>query len=281
MKPTFVGIGAQKCASTWLHRILAAHPEVVVAEEKEVDFFSYRFDHGYQWYERQFVNSDSARASGEISPSYFCEASVPERVAAYVPTASILVSFRDPVERALSNHRHEVRAGHIRGPDLTFEAGLANNPMYLEQSRYAKHLKRWLEHFPRERIHAILMDDVREKPQTVAREVFEFLDIDPDVVPENLDKRFNKSHSHRSHALSSVKDTVYAMTRAPGLKWLWNLGARSGARAIYRQVNVMPSEQVIPTPPDELLAAVREQLAPDTRELGDLLGRDLSMWTGN
>src|SRR5450432_1780443 len=70
-RPTYVGIGAQKCASTWLHSILAEHPEVAVPEVKEVDFFSYRYDYGYQWYERCFRSSKPARARGEISPSYF------------------------------------------------------------------------------------------------------------------------------------------------------------------------------------------------------------------
>ena len=152
-RPTYVGIGAQKCASTWLHRILAEHPQVAVPEAKEVDFFSWRFDHGYQWYERQFATGpETAVARGEISPSYFAEPAVPARIARYAPEVRVLLSLRDPVQRALSNHRHEVREGHLTGPDLSFEAGLANNPMYVEQGLYATHLRQWLHHFPRERI---------------------------------------------------------------------------------------------------------------------------------
>ena len=95
-RPTYIGIGAQKCASTWLHRILAEHPDISVPEVQELDFFSYRFDHGYQWYERCFQSAKPARARGEISPSYFGEPTVPGRVARYLPEAKILLSLRDP-----------------------------------------------------------------------------------------------------------------------------------------------------------------------------------------
>ena len=29
--PTIIGIGAQKCASSWVHAAMGAHPEVVVS----------------------------------------------------------------------------------------------------------------------------------------------------------------------------------------------------------------------------------------------------------
>ena len=61
----------------------SAHPQVCVPAVKEVDFFSYRYDRGYQWYERCFADRPCRRrvARGEISPSYFCEPAVPARVA--------------------------------------------------------------------------------------------------------------------------------------------------------------------------------------------------------
>lgn len=39
MKPGFIGIGAQKCASSWIYDILLDHPEVSMSEKKELDFF--------------------------------------------------------------------------------------------------------------------------------------------------------------------------------------------------------------------------------------------------
>jgi hypothetical protein len=281
-RPTYVGIGAQKCASTWLHRMLEAHPQVSVPEVKEVDFFSYRYDRGYQWYERCFVDgrdaSPAARARGEISPSYFCETAVPERVASYLPDAKIIVSLRDPVERALSNHRHEVKEGHLTGEDLSFERGLSNNPMYIEQGLYAKHLKRWLRHFPREQLLVVLMDDVEADPRGVCRTVYRFLGVDETFVPAGFGERQNGSYATRSARLTKLKDTVYATTRSPWLRWTWEVVGAAGLKPLYRGLNVVPSEAVIPPPQPQTLGQLRERFAPEIQELETLLDRSLSSW---
>jgi hypothetical protein len=281
-RPTYVGIGAQKCASTWLHRMLEAHPQVAVPEVKEIDFFSYRYDRGFQWYERCFVDDEGSgkatQARGEISPSYFCEPAVPERVASYMPEAKIIVSLRDPVQRALSNHRHEIRIGHLVGDDVSLERGLRNNPMYVEQGLYATHLKRWLKFFPRERILVVLMDDVEADPRGVCRTVYEFLGVDASFVPPGVDERFNGSYATRSAALTRVKDTVYATTRSRWLRWTWELASAAGLKPLYRGLNVVPSEAVIPPPQAQTLTHLRERFEPEIRELETLLDRSLSSW---
>jgi hypothetical protein len=38
--PTFLGIGAPKCGTTWLAECLREHPQVFVPEVKEVVYFS-------------------------------------------------------------------------------------------------------------------------------------------------------------------------------------------------------------------------------------------------
>ena len=277
-RPTYVGIGAQKCASTWLHRVLAEHPEVAVPQVKEVDFFSYRYDRGYQWYERRFNDARPARARGEISPSYFSEPAVPERVARYMPGARILLSLRDPVERALSNHRHEVREGHLRGRDLSFETGLGNNPMYVEQGLYATHLKNWLRHFPREQILVVLMEDVAADPRAVSRVVYAFVGVDENFVPSGLTERYNRSFANRSPGLTGIKDAIYGVTRVPGMKWLWDAAAGAGLRSAYRRVNTVPSSTVIPRPREQTLLQLRKRFEPEIHELESLLGRSLQTW---
>lgn len=43
MGPTFLGIGAQKCGTSWLYRNLAAHPGVWLPPEKELHYFNHGF----------------------------------------------------------------------------------------------------------------------------------------------------------------------------------------------------------------------------------------------
>ena len=39
MFPDFIGIGAQKAGTTWLHRNLQAHPGIWMPKEKELHYF--------------------------------------------------------------------------------------------------------------------------------------------------------------------------------------------------------------------------------------------------
>ena len=278
MKPMFIGLGAQKCASTWLYQVLATHPQVRLPTLKEIDFFSYHYDRGFQWYERHFEGFEGVYRTGEISPSYFHDPAAPARVRGYRRDMKLLLTLRDPVDRALSNHKHEVRLGHFTGADLSFEAGLANNPMYVEQGLYGKHLANWLRHFPRAQVYVALMEDISAEPERVAREVFRFLGVDDAFESSAVARRFNASFATRSKSLTKLKDEIYRWSRSPAVGWLWSTAAGIGARDVYRRLNVIESEAVIPPPRPQTLRELRERFARDIRELERLLDRDLSPW---
>ncbi len=278
MRPTFIGIGAQKCASSWVYDILSDHPEVVVSEKKELDFFSYQYERGYEWYEAQFEDKPGARAVGEISPSYFNEASVPERIKLYAPEAKILLSLRSPVERALSQHRHLVRIGYVTGPDFSFEHALHCNPSYVEQGQYARHLSRWLEHFPREQIMILLMEDILQSPQNVARSVYQFLGINPEHLSGSLSEKSNPSYAIRSRAFDQVICTVRGAADRSGLGPVWRGVGQLGLQRLYRRMNRRPSQQVIPKAMPETLENLKARFREDTTKLQSMLGADLSAW---
>lgn len=278
MKPNFIGIGAQKCASTWLYDILSDHPEVALSGKKELDFFSYHYEFGYRWYERQFPEIPGSKGVGEISPSYFNEASVPERVKLYAPNIKILLSLRDPVERALSQHRHLVRIGHVQGPDFSFETALADNPSYVEQGRYAEHLGRWRAIFPHQQIHVVLMEDIRKTPEEIASGVYAFLDLKPQHRSSALRELSNPSYIPRSRGLAATVDTMRGIAERTGLGAVWRGVGRIGAQSLYRKLNRRPSEAVIPPPKPETLKKLREAFHDDVQALEKILGRKLPGW---
>jgi len=278
MKPTFIGIGAQKCASSWLYDILADHPEALTSKTKELDFFTYHFDNGHAWYERQLPTGVGARAIGEISPSYFHDLSAPERIQDFAPDARILVSLRDPVERALSQHRHLVRIGVLTGPDFTFEGGLASNPTYVEQGLYATHLRRWRERFPAGQMLVVLMDDIQADAARVAAKVYSFLGIDSDHQSVALHEKSNPSYVVRNRFMEDSVKRLRKGVRRLGLQPLWQHLGNTGLRAIYRAYNRRPSQAVIPAPDSETLASLRARFMPEIEALEELLGRDLSSW---
>lgn len=278
MKLTFIGIGAQKCASSWLFDILADHPEVALSHTKELDFFSYHYENGYEWYEQEFANKPDAKAVGEISPSYFNEASVPFRAKLYSPNLRILLSLRDPVERALSQHRHLIRIGAVSGPDYRFEKALADNPSYIEQGLYATHLSRWLESFPENQIFVVLMDDIKNHPDETARKVYRFLGISEDHQSAALHEKSNPSYVVRNRGLESTIEILRDLAKRTGLAPVWQGLGRIGARRLYGQINRKPSDAIIPSPNPETIANLRRVFREGILELENILGRSLQTW---
>ncbi len=278
MKPTFIGIGAQKCASTWLYDILADHPQVCLSTNKEIDFFSYYFDYGFQWYERHFECGEVRPAVGEISPSYFHGAGVPKRVYDYNPDLRLILFLRDPIARAFSNHLHEVRIGHLQGNDITFEYGLANNPSYIDQGLYATHLEHWLEYFPRDRILVVLFDDVISSKESVAKTVYKFLGISDSHKSESLFERSNESYVNRFALLERAKNGIRLMVKNAGLGWAWDAVGRLGPQRLYRALNRRPFEAIIPPIDESTKQALRIKFGDEVHRLESLINRSLDHW---
>ncbi len=278
MKPSFIGLGAQKCASTWLHAVFSDHPDAFVSEPKELNFFTAHFDRGGQWYERHFSPGSGRKAVGEISPSYFPDRDAPARAFDYNPDFRILIALRDPVERAYSSHLHNVRLGYFAGTDLSFEAGLADNPMYVEQSRYAKHLSAWLEHFPQERILVVFQEEIAADPQVQARRVYEFLGVSSDHVSASVGRRANESYLPRSRGQEELLRRAGTLVRRMGLGWLDRGLRRLGVVSALHRRNRQDIRQVVPPMQDATRAALMAELGPDTLRLAQILGRPRLPW---
>lgn len=278
MRVDFIGIGAQKCASTWIHRVLSDHPEAAVYAGKEIDFFSTYYDRGYQWYEQKMVEVDGVKAVGEIATSYFANTDVPVRVAQYNPEMRIVLSLRDPIERAYSNHLHEVRLGHLTGQHLDFEFGLANNPMYLDQSRYAKHLARWLAVFPCNQLLVLFQEDIRDQPQTEAKKLYRFLGLAEGHRSWYLDKKINESRSVKRPGVDGLTRRVGKIGRAVGGAWLVDIVARMDFVRRLRRANQTDLRKIIPPMKVDTRALLQAALKDDMRELMHQLGRDSLPW---
>lgn len=276
----FIGIGGQKCASSWIYRILEDHPQVAVSEPKELDFFSYYYDRGLQWYERHFSPGPSTRIAGEVSPSYLHHPDAPLRAQAYNPDMRIILALRDPVDRAWSNHLHEVRLGHFTGTDITFEAGLRNNPMYVEQSLYGKHLGRWLSVFGRDRVHVAFQEDIERDPAGEAVRLYRFLGVDETHVAQFLDRRANESYVPRNPGLERITRALGRAGRALGLGALVKAVRYNPLVDRFISRNRQHLREVVPPMREETREKLRAFFAEDERALSALLGIASLPWQG-
>ena len=124
--PLFTIIGAQKAGTTSLFEYLGQHPQVQLPANKELNFYGTPWplkNHQHRLqslsaftfsYLNEFkLSHPGARvitASGEASPDYLISTrSVLPNILRFSPSSKVIVSLRDPLERAVSAYQNKVR----------------------------------------------------------------------------------------------------------------------------------------------------------------------------
>ncbi len=260
--PTFLGIGPGKAGTTWLYRVLRAHPEVWMSPVKETLYFTEEYHRGRDWYLSFFERAEAYPASGEISNTYVFSEEAPRRVRDYRADMKLVTTLRHPVDRAFSHYLWLVRNGELACP---FEEALEARPDLLARGRYGEHLARWLEVFPRDQLLVLPFGELVEDDRAFARRVFRFIGADEDVWPEVAGER----------ALGAAR---------PRSRWLAR-ATKLGARAVRRLGLPSVVQAVKESPLVDLLwepwGEDRPELDPGTRaRLTDLLAGDVERLTG-
>src|SRR5919106_2306555 len=101
--PNFFIAGTMRSGTTSLTRYFDDHPQVYLAPTKEIHFFDLKYERGLDWYGTHFSGANGAPAVGEATPSYVYLRDAVDRMAATVPDARIVVTLRNPVDRAYSH----------------------------------------------------------------------------------------------------------------------------------------------------------------------------------
>jgi hypothetical protein len=240
-------IGAQRCGTTYLHDLLAAHPQIAMARpagpEPKVFLSDELAGKGLAWYEHTwFAHASDEDLLGEKSTSYLEYAEAADRAADVLGDPLILVQLRDPVARAVSHWAFSSDAGletrplaealtaNLAGP-LPWDPALTSvSPFaYLERGRYVDHLEPWLQKFGTD-LTVLLLEEQVADPLAVGR-LYETLGVDAGFVPPALGLPVNASRQPRDDL------------------------------------------------DDDLIARLRDYFRESDRALADLLGRQLP-WTG-
>lgn len=196
--PDFLGLGAQKCGSTWLYYMLRKHPGLYVPPVKELHFWDQNRAHGLDWYRAQFADAPEGAKTGEVTPAY---AILPPQAVAEVrrefPEARLVYLMRNPVERAWSGALMAVTKAEMT-PDE------ASDRWFIDHFRsagstargdYETCLRVWLSAFPTEQLRCFLYDDVLAEPRGVLTETARHIGVDPGffeaLPPAALAERHN------------------------------------------------------------------------------------------
>ncbi len=269
--PDFLAVGPQRTGTTWLHEVMKPHlglPRGI----KETDFFLKNYSKGMDWYLDYFRGYPPDLPLGEVDPNYFGEDAARERIEKGIPGAKIVVTLRDPVERAYSSYRVMRRDAWTR---VSLEETVAKNRIIRESSRYAHHLANWQRSFGKDRVLVCLYDDLEQSPQKFLDRICEFIGAGRIEVESSIaSERVNAvTHAPRSRRL--------AQNARNARDWM-RLHRWHRAVDILDQAGVWSlcfggGEEFGALEP-EIDARLREHFRPEIEALERLIVRDLSIW---
>lgn len=207
MGPRWLGIGSQRCGTTWFTKLLVQHPRVTLSAKRHKELqLLHRPQASLEEYQGLFDG-----CAGEWTPSYIRDLAVPP-VAAQVldDEATVLVMVRDPVERFASAMRHYTslaarkHGGEPRNPRLVHSDAIWGG-------FYATQLDEWVRHIGAERLMVFQYESVRVDPQRHVDAAWRRLGLDP-VPLRHVDR---------------------PARRPPEAEWSWPAGLEDALTGVY------------------------------------------------
>jgi hypothetical protein len=270
--PDFIAVGPQRTGTTWLHEVM--RPQVGLPRGiKETDFFLKNYSMGTGWYLEYFRGYPSTMLLGEVDPNYFGEDVARDRIKNDIPRAKIIVTLRDPVERAYSSYRVMRRDAWTRAG---FEETVASNRIIRESSRYAHHLANWQKSFGTDRVLVCLYDDLEQSPQRFLDHICDFIGTKRIVVKGTAigAERVNTvTHAPRSRKLAQNARNARDWMRLHRWHRTIDLLEYGG---VWKFCFGGGDEFGVLDP--DIDARMREHFRSEVDALERMIGRDLSAW---
>lgn len=270
MLPTFLIPGAPKAGSSTLYDCFAAHPQILMSDQKEPDWFSGHWDEPISFYERFFRAYNGELAVGEATVAYLADPDAPARIRQVLPDVKFVVALREPVSRAVSHYWWRV---HTNVETRSFDDVLASDGNYpVEFGLYHTQICRYLGLFPMSQMHFVFTDEMAEDLDATVNSAADFLGVDPFPVATGPS---NEARRPRSRAATSL------LARASSSPWK-HLAPRRVRELASRTVETLDRANTKPFRPpplrDDQRRALQEIFLPEVEGLERLVGRDLSHW---
>jgi hypothetical protein len=285
--PNFIIVGAPKCGTTAIFNYLKQHPQIYMPSCKEPHFFSFEGENKPHWgipnleaYSSLFEGVTDEIAIGEASTWYLYSQTAAERIRYHIPEAKLIAILRNPVERAYSSWAFRVQCGweSITNFERTLQAEQSRisdnfewDFHYLQTGFYYNQVKRYFDLFPRERIKIYLHEDLKADPVGLLQDLFKFLNIDINFVPD-VSVKHNITSSPRNNYLNLL------LARKSRLKSV----VKSIITNNLRQKLVGKIRQYNRVKPFPLSPEIKQRFSQvykeDILKLENLIERDLSSW---
>lgn len=162
----FIGIGAQKSGTSWLHYQLSSLAGIHFPGGKEVHFWDIHYGQGVEWYQQLF-KSQSTMLQGDITPAY---AIMPkekiQQLYDLYPKVRLFFIMRNPVDRAWSAALMALSRAEMTIKEASDQWFIDhfNSQGSLMRGNYQQCLENWLSVFPKEQLLCLFYDDIIKNP---------------------------------------------------------------------------------------------------------------------
>ena len=297
--PNFLVVGAPRTGTTSMYRYLSEHPEIYLPTKKELHYFTHDYltknsngpkDKEFSYcktldeYTMFFQSVPSnAKAVGDISPSYlFFPQCISGIKGLLGESVRIIIMLRNPIERAFSNYLHMVRSNRetlsffdaLQAEEERLEKGWRNIWLYKGHSLYYEKVQRYIEDFGSSKVKVILYDDFSKYTLKTVQDVYRFLGVAAEFVPENINVIYNRSGAYKNRAVEFI-------VRPHPIKSFVKLVLPQKALSILRNFKESHIGRDMNTEilrDGQCIAFLRQYFNEDINRLEHLLQVDLSMW---
>ncbi|MEP6602910.1 MAG: sulfotransferase domain-containing protein [Spartobacteria bacterium] len=199
MQVNFVVGGTQKGGTSALDSFLRQHPEICMPDStKELHHFdreeAFSGKPNHKKYHAHFRPEPQHRAIGEATPIYMYWNAAPYRIWQYNSEMKWILVLRHPAERAYSAWNMETKRGFDHVPfrlAIDEEAARCREALplqhriysYADRGFYAHQVRRLFSIFGEKNCLILLNEELRHDHAKTLERVFNFLGVDPSVVP--------------------------------------------------------------------------------------------------
>lgn len=290
-KIDFIGVGASKCATTWIYQCLKEHPEICMSSKKETAFFSqdHKYEKGLGYYSKFFSHCSKEKKRGEFSIGYLNTSEAPARIHSEFPNVKLIASLRNPIERAYSHYEFAKNIKtRISGYNSLREA--LSDREFVKAGLYGHNLENYLRFFSEEDIKIVLYEDIQNSPRETIEHIYNFLDVDSNFNPSIIKKKVNATGTKRRNLkLNSLTRFLHKIrNKLKKKEKLFSFLMKTPLHTLHRkliawnrddlnkvnQKNTSSIENINPETREKL----REIYEDDISKLETIINEDLSHW---
>lgn len=266
---SFYVVGAQRCATTWLHAALREHPDIFVPQEKQIHYFDKNFDRGPDWHLSHFQDADpSHQIIGEVSSSYCLPDALP-RLSDMTGHVKVILCVRNPVERAISFYRSRALSNGWR----SFNEAIQHEPTILARGYYDEILTDLRVTFGEDNVLTAFYDDLRHSADSYLFSVYSFLGVDPHFSPSIL-------HSPMYLTMPvTIRSFLERGRISARLRWIDQQLTKGNLRRAYFHLKTNGLAKGFISPMKDERSWLVSHYRPHNEKLSMLLSRNLDCWS--